>query len=113
MSLLKKYYEIRLRPYLIEKRLIFGLCKDVKRHWLRMWHNLDLAISQCVWKRFTKKIPIVKNQIMFRTFQDKYTCNPKYVCEELIKSGVDCKIVWAYSKKSDDLSQFPPQVKLV
>jgi hypothetical protein len=26
---------------------------------------------------------------------------------------VDCKIVWVYSKKSGDLSQFPPQVKLV
>ncbi len=113
MSLLKRYYEIRLRPYLIEKRLIFGICKDIKRHWLRMWRSLDLSISQRAWKSMTKKIPVVENQIMFRTFQDKYTCNPKYVCEELIKSGVDCKIVWAYSKKSDDLSQFPPQVKLV
>lgn len=112
-DLFKRYYAIRLRPHIIEKKLIFGVCKDIKRHWLRFWRKLDMAITRVAWKRFTKNTPIIKNQIMFRTFQDKYTCNPKYVCEELIKSGVDCQIFWAYSKKTGDLSQFPPQVKLV
>ncbi|MBQ5884407.1 MAG: CDP-glycerol glycerophosphotransferase family protein [Clostridia bacterium] len=98
---------------MVEKRLVHGICADIKRHWLRFWRGIDILIARRVWKRFTKKIPVVKNQVMFRTFQDKYTCNPKYVCEELIKSGVDCKIVWVYSQKTGDLSQFPPQVKLV
>lgn len=113
-GLFKRYYAIRLRPYIIEKRLIFGICKDIKRHWLRFWRKIDMAITRRAWKKFSKKTPIIKNQIMFRTFQDKYTCNPKYVCEELLKSGIDCQIVWAYSKKTgEDFSQFPPQVKLV
>ncbi len=114
MGIFKRYYEKRLKRHIIEKKLIFGICKDFKRHWLRFWHKVDMAITRRAWKKFSKNTPVVQNQVMFRTFQDKYTCNPKYVCEELIKSGEDFKIVWAYSvKKSGDLSQFPPQVKLV
>ena len=29
--------------------------------------------------------PVEKGKIMFITFQGDYTCNPKYICEEVLK----------------------------
>jgi len=54
-------------------------------------------------------------KIMFMTFQGSYTCNPKYICEQLLKENIDCEIVWnvgyeAYMTKTE---QFPKQVTLV
>ena len=41
---------------------------------------------------FTK---INKNQVMFITFQGDYTCNPKYICEELLKDQKKYRIVFS------------------
>lgn len=109
----KKGLAFGLLKIAVEKKFIRDLCKSIKRKWLKIWRTLDFAIARFVWKIFVKKIPTQKNQIMFRTYQNKYTCNPKYLCEQLIKENVDCKIVWAYAKSSGDLTQFPPQVELV
>lgn len=51
-------------------------------------------------------------KIMFMTYSNKYICNPKYICEELINRDLDLKIVWAVNKK-DDFSVFPENIKLV
>lgn len=37
---------------------------------------------------------VQKNKIFFMTFQGDYTCNPKYITEELIKENIDCDIIW-------------------
>lgn len=36
----------------------------------------------------------VENKVMFLTFQGDYTCNPKYIAEELIRENVDCTLIW-------------------
>lgn len=97
----------------VEKRLICGTCKTIKKKWLNFWHKVDIAFAKLAWKKMSKTLPVIPNQVMFRTYQDKYTCNPKYLCEQLIKENADCKLVWVCSKKSGDLSQFPPEVTLV
>ena len=91
----RKYNLLKLR---VEKRFIRGICKTIKKKWLIFWRKVDLKIAHIAWKSLTKKIPVVKNQIMFRTYQDNYTCNPKYLCEELLRQNADCKIIWVYSK---------------
>jgi len=59
---------------------------------------------------------LIKNidnkKIIFITFQGSYTCNPKYITNELLKENINCKIIWSLSnKKSDD--QFAKQIKTV
>jgi hypothetical protein len=40
---------------MVEKRLVHGICADIKRHWLRFWRGIDILIARIYWKRFTKK----------------------------------------------------------
>lgn len=106
-------YRLVLSKYIIQKKLIRGICRDIKRHWLSIWRNLDMLIAQLGWRALARKHPLKNNQIMFRTYQDEYTCNPKYLCEEIIRQGLDYDLVWVCSKKTVHRFNFPPQVRTV
>lgn len=60
--------------------------------------------------------PIQKNKIIFITFQGDYTCNPKYITEEILAQGKnqDWDIVWTTRKGNLYKSgAFPEGVRLV
>ena len=61
---------------------------------------IDHALGQIVRNRISRKSKIDPKKVFFQTFQGDYTCNPKYITEELLKRGVDARIVWAGRKKS-------------
>ncbi|MBQ9814070.1 MAG: CDP-glycerol glycerophosphotransferase family protein [Lachnospiraceae bacterium] len=56
-------------------------------------------------KHIAKKTPTDPKKVMFIAFQGDYTCNPKYICEELKRQKVDCNIVWM-SRKASSLSGY-------
>lgn len=78
----------KLRKVLLQGELLTKIAK-------RVLSPLDIAIGKIYRKRLAKKIKVIDNQIFFYTFQHDYTCNPKYITEELIRRGADVKIVWA------------------
>lgn len=52
-------------------------------------------------KILTQNTAVKKNQILFITFQHAYACNPKYICEELIKRDEPVEIYWALENVLD------------
>ncbi|MCL1891110.1 MAG: CDP-glycerol glycerophosphotransferase family protein [Coriobacteriia bacterium] len=61
---------------------------------------------------FSKMVPINPKKVMFMTYSNDYTCNPKYICEELLRRDSGCKIIWAVDKK-DSKNIFPQGITLV
>lgn len=59
-------------------------------------------------KIFTKKIKVENDCVLFLTFQYDYTCNPKAICEELMKKNY-FKIYWAIDDKRK-ISNLPKNV---
>jgi hypothetical protein len=57
-------------------------------------------------------IPIQANKIVFRTYQGDYVCNPKYICEELLKRDVGYDIVWLFGSSASK-EDFPKQLRTV
>lgn len=53
----------------------------------------DAIVSRIAKILLAKNTPIEK-KVMFLTFQGDYTCNPKAIAEEMIRQGVDCKLIW-------------------
>jgi CDP-glycerol glycerophosphotransferase len=53
-----------------------------------------------------KKIPVQDNKVLFLTFQGKYTCNAKYIAEELARRNKDVEMVWDIKKPHLD-SEYP------
>ncbi|MCM1523284.1 MAG: CDP-glycerol glycerophosphotransferase family protein [Ruminococcus sp.] len=60
---------------------------------------------------FTLKVD--PNKILFHAFQNDYTCNPKYICEELLRQDLPFEIVWIADKSGKKDANFPSRVRLV
>ena len=43
-------------------------------------------------------LPIENNKIIFRTYYGAYSCNPKYIAEEIIRQNLPYKLVWVVNK---------------
>ncbi|MBH0129652.1 CDP-glycerol glycerophosphotransferase family protein [Salinibacterium sp. NK8237] len=65
-----------------------------------VFSKIDVALSRTARKRLAKKTPVDPNIILFITFQSEYTCNAKYISEEMIRRGSTYNIVWAVSPSS-------------
>lgn len=61
--------------------------------------------------------PKIENKIMLTTTQGSYACNPKAICDEIIKEELPYKIVWAVFERNISTkelkSQYPKNIKLV
>lgn len=60
------------------------------------------------WNRETQ---ICHNKILFISFNKLYTCNPKYICQEIIRRNLDYELIWLISP--NDRSAFPACVKRI
>jgi CDP-glycerol glycerophosphotransferase len=57
---------------------------------------------------------IQPNKLFVMTFDNRYSCNPRYIVEELLARQADLDIVWAVSPRSRGTEgTFPPQVRQV
>lgn len=57
----------------------------------------------------------LENKIVFATAQGTYTCNPKAICDEIIKENLPYDLVWAKERNSskEQKGQYPKNVKVV
>lgn len=53
------------------------------------------------------------NKILFMTYNNDYMCNPKYICQELLRQGEKVELVWATTTKKLRSGQFPDGVRPV
>lgn len=76
--------------------------------------DLDKRIGNFSRNILLKNEPIKHNKIMFITFQGDYTCNPRYICDELLKRNKDYDIVWSLRRKSyNSANTIPEGVRVV
>lgn len=84
---------------------------------LRIQQKTDLFISYLTKKyiSYSTRGKVEKNKIIFMHYNNVYQCNPKYICDEIIRQGLDYDIVFVTSKKLMDEFPlpFPPEVRVV
>lgn len=76
-----------------------GLQQTIKKLWTGFWKEVDRIIGLIAREILKMKTPIVPNKVFFFTQEFRYGCNPKYICEEVLRQGVDLDIVWRISPK--------------
>ncbi|MBR4461212.1 MAG: CDP-glycerol glycerophosphotransferase family protein [Erysipelotrichaceae bacterium] len=79
--------------------------------WKKFWSTVDLILSiipRLILKYTTK---IDDRKVFFYTQENAYTCNPKYICEELLKRNEKVHIVWRGTRTLTSI--FPEKVKVV
>lgn len=102
----------------IREALLRGFFLRKTGETLRYWSSLTIKELD----RFIGKIaryfisittPIDNKQIMFITFQGDYTCNPKYITEQLLKENIPCNIVWSLRHYSILQNSLNPRIRTV
>jgi CDP-glycerol glycerophosphotransferase len=65
-------------------------------------------------KNYYRELSIVKNKILFRTVSGSYTCNAKYIAEEIIRQKLPYELVWIVNGNVDKFEEdFPKEIRLV
>lgn len=89
-----------------------------KRLFKSLLDACDVAVYRLSVWLLSKTTKIKKDRIVFTNFSGDYECNPKYICEEVLRQKVPCEIfwvVWPSTLKTirNDPHQFPPGIQLV
>ena len=66
---------------------------------MRARQKIDLGIAKAVRKYISATTPVENDKIVFMHYNNKYQCNPKYICEEILRQGLKYDIVFVTSKK--------------
>jgi Putative glycosyl/glycerophosphate transferases involved in teichoic acid biosynthesis TagF/TagB/EpsJ/RodC len=84
---------------------------------MRARQKTDLLISYLTKKyiSYSTRDKVEDDKIIFMHYNNVYQCNPKYICDEIIKQGLKYDIVFVTSKKlmNEFPLPFPPQVRVV
>lgn len=95
----------------LASKIVIGILKLLMLIVCKILSYPDKLIAVLARRVLAKRTP-VKDQIMFLTFQGDYTCNPKYIAEELIKEDCDARLVWDV-KTAIPHSDYPIELQFV
>lgn len=104
-----------LLSVLIEGRLA-SKGKKIFPHLHPVLRAVDEVSGYCFRAHMMKRLAVVPNRIVFATFQGTYTCNCKYIAEEILSRGLDYEIIFLVTPEvyeNREAYDFPPEVYLV
>lgn len=79
---------------------------------IRTWLDMLLSVPARIWLSMRSKV--VENKVVFMTYNNDYICNPKYICEEILRQKLPLDLVWVTTKKKALIPQaYPENVRLV
>lgn len=117
------YHRLGMPDKAIEKANIvqgrYSIFEYVRRGLLLKWaenyyNNVIKNLIIDLICNISRILPLESRTIVFRTFQQSYCCNPKYICEELIsRNNPNLKYIWIANKKKVKSEDFPNKVKVV
>ena len=90
MNLLKLKFENIIKLFIEGK----GIREVSKKIWNIFWKEIDRFLGIVAREIFKRTIKVKPNKIFFFTQEGRYCCNPKYICEELVRRNIDVEIVW-------------------
>lgn len=79
----------------------------------RKHRNPIHVLGMCVFNILYRARKVKNNKIFFLNFSNAYDCNPKYICEELLKNHSKYELVFATNKDSNNKNEYPKNVKVV
>ncbi|TVT72644.1 MAG: CDP-glycerol--glycerophosphate glycerophosphotransferase [Pseudomonas sp.] len=95
-------------------RYVSSVVRNIKRgvFWERLMERLSLGMAIFFRKIIACTVSVDSRKVMFMTFQNEYTCNPKYIAEQILKENLNCDMVWAIGRNTNK-ALFPKEIRLV
>lgn len=100
--------------HLIEGNFFGCFFQAIKKKFTNLRKLIDKGIGVAVRKIVYRKGEVNSHKVFFMTYDSNYSCNQRYITEELIARKLPVEIVWvAPNKKQIPYEAFPPEVRLV
>ena len=80
---------------------------------LNIRKNIDALIGRLTRKMFYSHGKVQNNKLFVMTFDNDYTCNARYIVDEIIRQKLPIDIVWAGNKATMESGRFPSEVRVV
>ena len=104
----------KIKRYSAEGVLFSRILKMIKKKIVKFFSDIDKGVGFVARKIIFKNGEVQGNKIFFMTYDNAYTCNPRYIAEECIRRKLPVEIVWVVSKKAKmPQDRFPKEIKLV
>lgn len=84
----------------------------LKKYVNRIIRKIKLLAKTILCWTYHRKKKIQPNKIFVMTYDNAYSCNERYIVDEILRRNLPVEIVWAYAGENS-LQTFPPQVKPV
>ncbi len=106
----------------MNKKVVKNVRKKVRQLWrktiiFKLFNKIERVFNKLLLyfltPRIMKNTKIQSNKIAIMTNTFTYTCNPKYIYEELIKQKLNYKIVWIVNRKNLKFFDYPDNIRLV
>lgn len=79
----------------------------------RVREGLDEGIAQIARNLMRYTTETKPNKVFFHTQENRYCCNPKYICEEFRRRGLDVDLVWRIAAEGGTRGSIPSDVRIV
>lgn len=104
----------KIKRFLIQGTFFFHINNRITKTFKGIRKGIDNGIALAIRKAIYSKGEIQNNKVFVMTFENSYTCNPKYIVEELLKRDPTLDIVWAIPvNKAKFKYNFPRGVRTV
>ena len=107
-----KYYLIAGSFFLHLRRFIWNSFVRVLKKIDSLFRKMDKLIGFLIRKIIYSKGEVENNKILVRTYDCRYSCNPKYIVEEMLRRDLPLDIVWVGPRKGR-IPALPPAVRAV
>ena len=104
----------KIKRFLIQGTFFYHINNRISKIFKGIRKGVDNAIALAIRRAIYSKGEIQDNKVFVMTFENSYTCNPKYIVEELLRRDPTLDIVWAIPvKKTKFKYNFPRGVRTV
>lgn len=89
--------------------------KQLEKHKQYCFLGIKIKVpSKKIYDNRYQNLPIQNNKIIFRTSSGAYTCNPKYIAQEILNQNLNYDLVWVVNKNIlKYINDFPKEIRLV
>lgn len=91
---------------------ISRILKKLNKQVNALLKHLDNAAAYFPRRALSRNVKVKNDMILFLTYQGDYTCNPRAICDEILRQELPYKLAWVVKKETDP-SAFPESMKLV
>lgn len=106
----KKKFTGKVMKY--PRRFTKKFMKSLRRYKSKLSSKIQYMRIELFTALTRQKMEIDNNKIVVSSISNSFSCNPKYICKEMIRRKLPYEIIWLV-EDGTDIAAFPPEIRTI